>query len=98
MPGWIVSYIAILDGHRGYSENAALLITAVGSLSTGDRSVPSKSGGGGKPATDAIVGYKSTDSTKDVLTPGDIPGTEMMRGTRVPSSKFVCFPQTLCSP
>ena len=59
--------------------------------------MPSRSGGFGIPATAAMVGYRSTDSTRDDETPEGIPGEEMMRGTRVPNSKLVCLPQMLCS-
>ena len=69
----------------------------LGSRRRGVRSTPSRSGGFGIPATAAMVGYKSTDSTRDEETPAGMPGEEIMRGTRVPNSKLVCLPQMLCS-
>jgi hypothetical protein len=86
-------------GQRGYSENAAAFEVhpSLSPLTKGERSTPSRSVGGGSPASAAMVGYKSTLSTRAFeTTPPAWAGEEIRIGTRVPNSKFVCFPQMLC--
>ena len=87
---------------RTHSEKAMLglgrLVIGFGRSNRLDRSEPSTSTGGGSPASDASVGYRSSDSTRKFETsPPCLDGSRRMKGTRVPSSKLLCFPQILCS-
>lgn len=97
------------EAQRGNSEKAALtgLVVRNGGLLDcsqlscimGLTSVPSTSGGAGSPAKAASVGYKSTLSTIAGTRLAVVwPAARRIRGTRVASSKLVCFDQTLCSP
>ena len=49
-------HAALSGAHRGYSENTASEIVAVGDFHNGERSVPSTSGGAASPASAASVG------------------------------------------
>merc|ERR1719329_834372 len=52
----------------------------------------------GAPARSISVGITSTSSTTASETRAGLAGSRMMRGTRAPSSKFVNFCHSPCSP
>ena len=81
----------------------ALNDTRAGSCIKGINEAPCRRcGGGGKPTASKRVGKMSISSTSaDETVPGfgwSEGGSEMIRGMRVPSSKFVNFPHSPCSP
>jgi hypothetical protein len=81
----------------------ALNDTRAGSCIKGINEAPCRRcGGGGKPTASKRVGKMSISSTSaDETVPGfgwREGGSEMIRGMRVPSSKFVNFPHSPCSP
>ena len=82
----------------GETQNAACRTSCSGESKIGLKSFPCSRSGTSKPQSAAVVGKRSSSSTKELQTAGFLPGTLTIRGTFADSSCRLTFAQKSCSP